>query len=188
MTSPAALLLRQRILFGLLVLFLLGWFALPSTQQLANRPHNLLFWLGLLPVFLVLRLPQLWRVPRREPLVALAAAAIAWQVASIGWSQPPTELSVWRGLLDGLSTFVFVVASVDLLDERRAATLERWLAGAGEGVGLPLVGSLRHGPPVLWWSTRPCLQLRTPQPARPLTRFRSGAVPAPHPRPLAAAP
>lgn len=141
MTSPASLQLHQRVLFGrvlfgrvlfgLLVLFLLGWFALPSTAQLANQPHDLLFWLGLLPAFLVLRLPQLWRVPRREPVVALAAAAIAWQVLSIGWSRPPLELSVWRGLLDGLSTFVFVVASVDLLDEHRAATLERWLAGAG---------------------------------------------------------
>ena len=129
----------DRALYLLLVAFLLGWYLLPSTRRLDNLPHNLLFWLGLLPAFLVLRLPELWRLPRREPVLALAAAAIGWMTVSIAWSRPPFELGLGRCLLDGLSTLVFVVACVHLLDRDRAAHLERILAAAG---GLLALASL----------------------------------------------
>jgi 4-amino-4-deoxy-L-arabinose transferase-like glycosyltransferase len=121
----------DRILFALLVTFILGWYLLPSSRALANRPHDLVFWLGLLPVFLMVRAPLLWRLPRWSPVNRAAAIAIGWMTLSTAWSTPPFELGLGRALLDGLSTLVFVVVCTALLNERRTATLERLVAAAG---------------------------------------------------------
>ena len=50
-----------KLLFVLLAIFILGFYLLPSNRELGSTPHDLLFYLGVLPVFAVLGARELWQ-------------------------------------------------------------------------------------------------------------------------------
>lgn len=119
---------RERLALWLLVVYVMGWLLLPSTRELGNRHHDLVVWLGLVPVVWVLSLGPLWRAVRQSEVVALSLVLVGWMALSMVWSRAPLEHGPVRGVADALGTVAVLVAVYLVLDSVRLERLAAWFA------------------------------------------------------------
>lgn len=114
---------RDALLFGLLTVFILGFYLLPSNRSLGSTPHDLLFYLGVLPAFFMLGGRGLRRVlpagDAGDRLLALALVFVLYLAVSVLWTRGDGELSPQTVALHALATGVFLVGSSQVLDDRR---------------------------------------------------------------------
>ena len=125
---------RERLLFRLLLVFVIGYYWCPSTRALQSTPHDLIFYIGFLPAFLLLTPCSLWRAPSRSTLLALSMAFVLYLGESALWTHGETELSLAMVGLYTLSTAVFVVGASELLSPTRWRQLTTAVAIAATSI------------------------------------------------------
>lgn len=141
---------RDKLIFSLLAVFILGFYLLPSTRDMGSTPHDYLFYFGMLPAFVVLGASGLRRV--RPPgdagdrLLALALAFVLYLGVSALWTRGDRELSPLAVILHTAATAVFMVGSSQVLNDRRWNQLRAMVVGAATAIaGASLVGYLFGG-------------------------------------------
>jgi O-antigen ligase len=129
---------RGRLIFGLLTVFLLGFYLLPSNRDLGSTPHDLLFYFGVLPVFLLFGGRELGRMIQRrdggDRLLLFGLAFILYLGASACWTRGDRELSPLTVVLTTLATAVFLIGSSEVLSQRRWRQLRVMVVGAATAV------------------------------------------------------
>ena len=115
---------RGKRLFVLLAIFILGFYLLPSNWEMGSTPHDLLFFLGTLPAFIVLGGPGMWRVLQRggsgNRLLALGLVFIVYLGVSALWTRGgDRELTPLTVALYTVGTAVFLVGLSQVLKSRR---------------------------------------------------------------------
>jgi O-antigen ligase len=125
---------RERLLFWLLVSFMLGWFLLPSARPLYNRHHDWMVYGALVPTLLLSHWRALGAALRDSPILQAATALTVWLGLSVAWSRAPFEMEPWRAALEVLTAFSVPLAAFFALRGDRLETFARWLAGAAGGV------------------------------------------------------
>jgi O-antigen ligase len=121
---------RERLLFWLLVSFMLGWVLLPSDRPLYNRHHDWLAYGLVLPVAILWHGRALLAAFRTSAVLKAAAVFTAWMALSILWSRGLSEIGPVRGLLEVAAATVVPAALFVVLRGNRIETLARWMAGA----------------------------------------------------------
>jgi hypothetical protein len=138
----------------LLAAFILGFYLLPSNRELGSTMHDLLFYLGALPAFLVLGASGLKRVtpPGDEGgrVLALALAFVLYLGVSALWTRGNSELAPLTVVLHTLATAAFVVSSSQVLNDRRWQQLQIMVVGAATAIaGTSLIAYLLGGSSLL---------------------------------------
>jgi len=131
---------RDKLIFGLLAVFVLGFYLLPSNKGLGPTPHDLLFYLGMLPAFVVLSAGGLRRVippgDSGDRLLALSLVFVLYLGVSALWTRGEPELSSLTVVLYTLATGVFVVGSSQVLNDRRWQQLRAMVVGAATAIAV----------------------------------------------------
>lgn len=122
--------LRTKLLFWSLAVFLLGYYWLPSTRSLGSTPHDLVFYIGFLPLFLLTRPGAMWVAVRDSRLMAAAMAFVVYLGITALWSQSPTELTGVQVALHTTATAAFLCGTFLLLDDDRWRHLSLVLVSA----------------------------------------------------------
>jgi hypothetical protein len=141
---------RGRLIFGLLAVFILGFYLLPSNRELGSTPHDLLFYLGMLPAFVVFGASGLRKVFRPEDgggrLLCLALAFVLYLGVSALWTRGDRELSMPTVVLYTVATAVFLVGSSQVLNHRRWRQLGAVVVGAATTIaGVSMIAFLAAG-------------------------------------------
>jgi O-antigen ligase len=129
---------RGKLIFGLLAVFILGFYLLPSNRDLGSTPHDLLFYLGMLPAFLVFGASGLRRVIQLgddgDRLLILALAFVLYLGVSALWTRGERELTPLVVVLQTAATAVFLVGSSQVLNDRRWRQLGAMLVVAATAI------------------------------------------------------
>ena len=138
---------RDKLIFGLLAVFILGFYLLPSTRDIGSTPHDFLFYFGMLPAFVVLGASGLRRVmppgDAGDRLLALALAFVLYLGVSALWTRGDCELSPLAVVLHTAATAVFMVGSSQVLNDRRWRRLGAIVVGAATGIaGVSIIALL----------------------------------------------
>lgn len=141
---------RDTLIFSLLTVFILGFYLLPSNRGLGSTPHDLLFYLGVLPAFVMLGARGLRRVippgDAGDRLLALALVFVLYLGSSVLWTRGDRELSLLTVTLHTLATAVFLVGSSQVLDDRRWRRLRALVVGAATAIaGASMIAYLLGG-------------------------------------------
>ncbi len=122
---------KDRFLFILLLIFIVGYLWMPSVGDVESTPQNLFFYLAMMPAFLLIHGGAVRSMLEKNSLLLLSTVFILYLGATSLWAGPETEFSTSAALFYALSTLVFVLAVFDLLRaERRQIFMQVYLGAA----------------------------------------------------------
>jgi hypothetical protein len=110
--------LGSQLAFGLLTAFVVGWYWLPSTHSLGSTPHNLLFYLLVMPWLWLLLVVQPGHSGITTPLMRASGSLILYFAASSLWVTGPIERSTVVVALHALATATFALAIARVFNRR----------------------------------------------------------------------
>ena len=129
---------REPWLFAVFAAFVLGFYLLPSTRELGSAPHDLLFYLLTLPIWVALAGGRMWRAVRRgdsgSQLLVLALVFILYLGLSALWTTGDAELSPMTVVIYTAATAVFLIASSEVLDRDGWRRLQGLVVGAAVAI------------------------------------------------------
>jgi len=129
---------RDQLIFGLLAVFILGYYLLPSNRDLGSTPHDFLFYLGMMPAFVLFGASGLRRVisfgDDGDRLLALSLGFVVYLGVSAVWARGDRELSPLTVVLYTVATAVFLVGSSQVLNDRRWKQLGAMVVGAATAI------------------------------------------------------
>ena len=126
--------LRSRLAFGLLTAFVVGWYWLPSTHSLGSTPHNLLFYLLVMPwLWLLIPMKPGFRADT-APLTFASGALILYFALSSLWVTGPVERSTAVVALHALATATFTLAVTRVFDRRLLDLFRRIVIAAAVSI------------------------------------------------------
>ena len=130
----------ETLVFVGFAVFILGFYLLPSNRELGSTPHDLLFYLGLLPILVALAGQRMWRAVRRgdsgSRLLVLGLVFIFYLGLSALWTRGSPELSPLTVAVRTAATAVFLVASSEILSRHRW----QWFQGLVVGAAAVIAG------------------------------------------------
>ncbi len=127
---------RSRLSSGLLLAFVIGWYWIPSTTAQASAPHNLLFYLLVMPGLWILCLAWPGKTLRLSPLVLTSGAFMTYLAASALWAQGPTERPLETVGLHALATATFALGVFRIFDRSRLDLFRRVVVTAATSITL----------------------------------------------------
>lgn len=122
--------------FALLVIFIIGWYWMPSTRNQASSFHNGLFYLGVMPALWALFVIRPRKPNPIKPLTAASIALIAYLAASALWVQGSAERPLGAVILHALATATFVTGVIRIFDRSRLDLFRRVVITAATSIAL----------------------------------------------------
>ncbi len=113
--------LMSRAAFGLLLAFVIGWYWMPSASAHASAPHNLFFYLMVMPGLWIVFAFRWKRPLELSPLVLASGAFIAYLGASVLWAHEPIQRPLETVGLHALATATFALGVSRLFNKSRLA-------------------------------------------------------------------
>ncbi len=128
--------LRSRAAFGLLLAFIVGWYWMPSTTAQASAPHNLFFYLLVMPGLWIFCIFRPGRPSEFGPLPLASGIFITYLAASALWTQTPIERPLETVALHALATATFAFCVFRLFDRSRFELFRRVIVIAATSITL----------------------------------------------------
>jgi len=136
---------RSPLSFCLLMIFIIGWYWIPSTPVQASAYHNLLFYLLVMPGLWVLWISRSGKRLKPSPLVLASGIFITYLWATALWAQGPIERPPETVTLHALATATFALGVFQYFNRPRLALFRRIVVIAATSITVVSIIALLFG-------------------------------------------